>query len=561
MLTELQRWETYEKLEPKLKEQLNTMSKEDKTEAFFAQIGFGTGGMRGILGPGTDRMNVYTVKRAMYAYARMLKEQFINPHVVIGYDNRHMSKEFAYLSAGVLGLENIRVHMFEDITPTPIVSFACKYLNAGGAVMFTASHNPPEYNGMKFYGSSGGQLDSKSAEQVIEKINQSPHYFEIEHLQLKELRKNGLLEMIGTPIHNAYFRELSKLAMYSEKEKLSTKVTFSALHGTTHRFMQRITKEEGYDATFVMKQSFPDPDFSTVDLPNPEYISAFDEAIKVGEMHNSAILLASDPDGDRLGICVQKKDKTYQLLSGNQLGLIYLAYLIENKKVKNPVVVNTMVSSTLATDILKKHKIKHLQTLTGFKYIIEKLRSLKEEETFLLGYEESNGYLFDGFVYDKDALQATFVILEALNYYQSRNQTFLDVLESIYKEFGYVSEETESIVIDGIDGLKIQVKIMEYFRSEYKEFITKEHVCYEDYWKQTKEKNKKVSTLDFPKSNVIRYILEDGSFIAFRPSGTEPKLKVYFSIKGDTLAGAKRLKDNYKTKIMAEIKRIREGLE
>lgn len=561
MASEQRVWETYEGLDPILKEQLQKMTKEEKTEAFFKEIGFGTGGMRGILGPGTDRMNIYTVKRAMYAYAKLLKEQFINPHVVIGYDNRHMSKEFAYITAGVLGLESIRIFMFEDITPTPIVSFACKYLNAGGAVMFTASHNPPSYNGMKFYGSSGGQLDPTSAKKMIEKIDQAPHYFQVKHLEVKELVQSNMLEMIGTNIHNAYFKELFKLASFDESDKRTTKVTFSALHGTTQRFLQRITKEAGYDATYVLSQSYPDPDFSTVELPNPEYFSAFEKAIEVGKKHGSAILLASDPDGDRLGICVKQENGTYILLSGNQLGFIYLDYLIQTKHVENPVVVNTMVSSALATDILKKHHIKHVQTLTGFKYIIDKLISLKEDETFLLGYEESNGYLFDAFVYDKDALQAAFVILEALHYYQSKQESLLDVLNRLYKEYGYVSEETESIVIDGIAGLKIQENIMEYFRSTYKDFILKNQVCYEDYLKQTKVINNETSPLDFQKSNVIRYVLEDGSFIAFRPSGTEPKLKVYFSIKGKSLEIAKQRKDKYKEHIMAEIKRIREELE
>lgn len=558
MLEEMKLWEKHSSLQ----EELKSMSKEEKEEAFHQEISFGTGGMRGILGPGTNRMNIYTVKRAVYAYAMFLKSKFIFPHVVIGYDNRFMSKEFAYLSAGVLGLEGIKVHMFEDIVPTPLVSFACKFLNTGGAIMFTASHNPPNYNGMKFYGPGGGQLDNAGAKEVIDYLQEAPHYFAIQALSLKELLQLGLIEMIGTPIINAYFAKLTTLSVFPDLPKEDFAVTFSALHGTTQKFFLRFAKEQGYDVSFVLEQSFPDPNFATVELPNPEYNEAFKEAEALGKKKDSKLLFASDPDGDRLGVSVQKPNKEYQLLTGNQLGLIYIDYIIKTKDLHDGVIINTIVSSALANDILEKNGIKQYQTLTGFKYIIDQVLQLEKQEKFLLGYEESNGYLFDDFVQDKDAIQAAFVALEAASFYQTQNKSFLDVLDEIYDEYGFVAEETTNITISGVSGLAKQEEIMEYFRKTYSKHIREqEKVIFEDYLNQTITKQKKSRMLDFPKSNVVRFVFEDGSFIALRPSGTEPILKIYFSMKGETLEVANNKKTKYQEDILQRIAKLTEEEE
>ena len=518
-------WIKQENLDPRIEEELLKMTDQEKKEAFTNDMEFGTGGMRGILGAGTNRLNIYIIRKASYGFGLWLKEQSKNPSAVIAYDNRHYSKEFASETAKVFASMGIKAYVCSDLRPTPFLSFAVRELHATGGVMITASHNTKEYNGYKIYDSEGCQLVPRLADQVIEKINAVENVFAI------ETDKNpSFIGGVSEDVDRKYMDMVEEISLRNDDKNI--KVVYTPLHGTGSVFAPKILRELGYDVTCVEEQMVHDPDFSSVSSANPENKQAFDKAIALGKEANADILLANDPDADRLGIAPLHNGE-YVLLTGNQTAAIVLKYLLDNTKVipENSYLFTTIVSSNLPTKIALKNGLKVKEVLTGFKFIGEQAALIEKTGNYFFGFEESYGCLVSDKVRDKDAMQASLMACEACNYYKAQGKTLVDVLYELYEEYGYHIEGLENIVLKGLDGAEKIQKIMDYFRNN--EINISGIKVKEDYKLQTVTgSNKKI---DLPKSNVIKYILDDESWFILRPSGTEPKLKIYFGVNALTM--------------------------
>ena len=539
-------WVKQKDLDPKIEEELLKMTDQEKKEAFTNDMEFGTGGMRGILGAGTNRLNIYIIRKATYGFGMWLKEQSDTPSCVIAYDNRHYSKEFASETAKVLASMGIRAYVCKELRPTPYLSFAVRTLHATGGVMITASHNTKEYNGYKIYDNEGCQLVPKLADQVIENINSVDDIFAI------ETEKNpSLICDVSSDVDSEYIDMVKEISLRNDDKNI--KVVYTPLHGTGSVFAPRILREQGYDVVCVEEQMVHDPDFSSVSSANPENKQAFDKAIELGKSCNADILLANDPDADRLGIAPLHNGQ-YVLLTGNQTAAIILKYLLENTKVipENSYLFTTIVSSTLPSKIAIKNGLKVKEVLTGFKFIGEQAKLIEKTGNYFFGFEESYGCLVSDKVRDKDAMQASLIASEACNYYKSLGKTLVDVLFEIYEEYGYFIEGIENIVLKGLDGAQKIQKIMDYFRNN--EVPIKGITIKEDYKLQKVDGAKK--TIDLPKSNVIKYILEDESWFILRPSGTEPKLKVYFGVKAQTMNLATARLEEIKNNVLEIISKI-----
>ena len=545
-LEKYESWISQKNLDPEILKELKNMSDNDKKEAFTNDMEFGTGGMRGILGAGTNRLNIYIIRKATYGFGLWLKEQSKNPSCVIAYDNRHYSTEFAKETAKVLASMGIKAYVSVDLRPTPYLSFAVRELKATGGVMITASHNTKEYNGYKIYDCEGCQLVPALADKVIENINSIDDIFKI------ETKKNAdLISDVPAYVDTNYVKMVEEISLRNDKKDI--KVVYTPLHGTGSVFAPSILKELGYDVTCVEDQMVHDPDFSSVSSANPENKQAFDKAIELGKKINADILLANDPDADRLGIAPLHKGE-YVLLTGNQTAAIILNYLLENTKEipANSYLFTTIVSSTLPSKIALRHGLKVKEVLTGFKFIGEQAKLIENTGNYFFGFEESYGCLVSDKVRDKDAMQASLIASEACNYYKSKGKTLVDVLNDIYEEYGYFIEGIENIVLKGLDGAQKIQDIMNYFRTN--EIDIKGIKVKEDYKLQKVYGANKI--IDLPKSNVIKYILDDESWFILRPSGTEPKLKVYFGVKADTLALANKRVDEIKESVLGIIKSI-----
>ena len=539
-------WIKQKDLDSKIEEELLKMTDQEKKEAFTNDMEFGTGGMRGILGAGTNRLNIYIIRKASYGFGLWLKAQSNNPSAVIAYDNKHYSKEFANETAKVFASMGIRAFVCKELRPTPYLSFAVRTLNATGGVMITASHNTKEYNGYKIYDSEGCQLVPKLADQVIENINSIDDIFSI------ETEKNpSLINEVGVDVDEKYVEMVKEISLRNDDKNI--KIVYTPLHGTGSVFAPRILRELGYDVLCVDEQMIHDPDFSSVSSANPENKQAFDKAIELGKKCNADILLANDPDADRLGIAPLHNGE-YVLLTGNQTAAIILKYLLENTKQipENSYLFTTIVSSNLPTKIALKNGLKVKEVLTGFKFIGEQAKLIEKTGNYFFGFEESYGCLVSDKVRDKDAMQASLIASEACNYYKAQGKTLVDVLYEIYEEYGYHIEGIENIVLKGLDGAKKIQEIMDYFR--YNDVNIKGIVIKEDYKLQTVVGAKKV--IDLPKSNVIKYILDDESWFILRPSGTEPKLKVYFGVKALTMNLATARLDQIKKDVLEVISKI-----
>ena len=532
MIQDIKRWKEYSLLNNDLKKELNDMNDEQLNDAFYTELTFGTGGMRGILGPGTNRMNIYTIRRANYGYGKyILMEKEKQHSVVIAYDCRRNSLTFAKESARVLATMGIKVFLFPKITPTPELSFAVRHLKTSGGIVVTASHNPPEYNGYKIYDNSGCQLVPDLADIVIKEIEKAPDYFDIKVEEYDVLVKKGLIEVLDTEIDDEYLKKVKSISLNNDMNKKHFKVVFTSLHGTSSVLGQRLLKEMGYNYIPVKEQMIADANFSTVKSPNPENGEAFTLAIKYAKENNADICVATDPDADRVGLAVLHKGE-YVLLTGNQTGPILIKYLAENRKLSgNNVLFNTIVTSPLGAMVAKKYGIETVSTLTGFKCNGEQSRLLEGTgKKFFFGYEESYGYVASDFVRDKDSLQALLLCSEAACYYKNMGKTLVDVLNDIYEEFGYYQEKLVNINLAGEEGAKKIKRILDYFRNEINFTIGSLHaIAKEDYLLQKRYEGEDVSKISLPKSNVIKYFLEDGSWFVLRPSGTEPKMKIYIS--------------------------------
>jgi len=552
--TEYRKWLDYKDLDAKLKDELLSSSEKDLEDMFYTTLSFGTGGMRGILGPGINRLNIYTIRRANNGLGQYLINTYESKDllrgVVIAHDNRYMSKEFARESAKVLGAYGIKSYLFTDLRPTPELSFAVRHLNALAGIVVTASHNPPNYNGYKIYDEYGCQYTPRYADVIVDYVNKTGDIFEIKTLNLKELEKNKLIEYIDEEIDKAYLDLVKSVTINKDLPK-PLKIVFTPLHGTSGYLGKRLMEEEGYIIYPVEEQMVNDPNFPTVKLPNPEEKSAFEYAIKLGHKKAADLLIATDPDADRLGIAVWHKED-YILLNGNQTGALLIYYILNEKQKKGilpdkGVVFNTIVTSDLGAKIARSFGMDVISTLTGFKFIGEQARYLeKEDREFIFGYEESYGYVINDGVRDKDSLQAILMISEAANYYLTKeSKTLYDKLLEIYEEYGYYLEGLKNIHLLGKEGQEQISRIMDYFRNNPPEIINSRPIVkIEDFLLSERYVKGKIETIDLDKSNVLKYYLDDESWFVLRPSGTEPKLKIYAGVIGDTLANSHELVDS-----------------
>ena len=529
----LNKWMNSSTLDSELKKELESLNEEELFDAFYCDLEFGTGGMRGVIGAGTNRMNIYMLRSANFGFGKYLLVNTKHPTCVIAYDSRRKSLDFAKESARVLATMGIKVYLFDKITPTPELSFAVRFLKATGGIVVTASHNPAKYNGYKIYDETGCQLVPDKAEIVINNIKDAPDSLTMELMPYDELVKNGLIEIIGDEIDKEYLKAVKSVALHLDQNKDNFKVVFTSLHGTSAYLGQKLLAEVGFNFIPVKEQMIPDSEFRTVPLPNPEDKNAFTLAIKYAKENNADICIATDPDADRVGLAVKDKDD-YVLLNGNQTGALLINYLCEEKKIKKTgVVFNTIVTSPLGAVIAKNHGMETFSTLTGFKYIGEQATLLEnnKEKEFYFGYEESYGYVVKDFVRDKDSLQALLLCSDMACFYKNHGKTLLEVLDEIYKKYDYYVEDLVNIALTGKAGAEKIKRVLDFFRYHELNNDLLKPVVKEDYELRvrTNYQTHETSPLTLPKSNVVKYFLDVDSFFVLRPSGTEPKMKVYIS--------------------------------
>ncbi|TPV39173.1 phospho-sugar mutase [Bacillus dicomae] len=556
---EFSRWLSYAELDAELKEQLENMKQDEKKieDSFYKNLEFGTGGMRGELGAGTNRLNVYTVRKATQGLAKFIEklgEEAKKRGVVVAYDSRHKSPEFAMEVAATLGAHGITTYVFESLRPTPVLSFAVRHLHTVSGIVLTASHNPPEYNGYKVYGEDGGQLPPKEADELISYVNAVEDELTVEVADVEQLKADGLLHIIGQEVDDAYAAELNNVIINKEmvqKVGKDLKIVFTPLHGTSNISVRRGLEEVGFtDVTVVKEQELPDPNFSTVKSPNPEEHAAFEYAIRDGEKVGADVLIATDPDADRLGVAVRNHDGEFQVLTGNQTGALMLDYLLSQKKEngtlpENGVVLKTIVTSEIGRTIAKAYGLDTVDTLTGFKFIGEKIKQYEEsgQYEFQFGYEESYGYLIRPFCRDKDAVQSVLFACEVAAYYKSQGKTLYDGLLEVFEKYGFFREDLVSLTLKGKDGAEQIQEMMATFRENPpKEVAGLTVVAVEDYKASiiTSLQDGNKEEIHLPKSNVLKYQLEDGSWFCLRPSGTEPKIKFYFGVQDNSLQNSEQ---------------------
>ncbi len=544
-------------LEPSLKKELDSMDEKALYDAFGADISFGTAGLRGIIGVGTNRMNIYIVKKTTLGFFNYMVKRYpdaLERGVAIAYDCRRKSKEFARASAEVLSSFGMKVYLFSDLRPTPELSFAVRSLKCVGGIMITASHNPPQYNGYKVYDDAGCQLIPEYADMVTKEIENVKDMFNIQG------SKNAEIKIIDKEIDDKYLSQVKSIAV-NDVKKDNIKIVYTPLHGTGLVHMEHLLKDCGYKYVYPVKeQMVADSEFSTLKLPNPEEPSAFELSLKLGKEIDADILIATDPDADRMGIAAKDNNGEYQLLTGNQTGAILLNYLALNKKHdKNSYVYNTIVTSNIAKAICEKHNLTLVQTLTGFKYIGEQAALLEgTNKSFFFGYEESYGCVVSPFVRDKDSFQATLLLCEVASYYKERGKTLVNVLDEIYEEYGYYLEDVENIALAGLEGSEKIKRIMAHFQnSDFKEMAGKKIIRIEDYDKSVAKENEKLEPITLPKSLVLRYIFSDGGYFALRPSGTEPKLKIYIAICGKNKKDAQEFIEKLRKELLTIVNNIK----
>lgn len=540
------KWEKFEGLEDYLKTQLENFSEKEKEEAFYAPLEFGTAGMRGIVGPGINRMNIYTVRQATEGLARLIEtygEEAKKRGVAIAHDSRHFSPEFALESAKVLVKHGIKAYVFEDLRPTPELSYAVRHLYTFAGIMITASHNPAAYNGYKVYGEDGGQMPPKDADALTEFVRQVENPLAVDVVTKEELEQSALFEWIGEAVDAAYLEEIKSVsvnpALLSNTKDLS--VVYTPLHGTGLMLTKRALDQAGFTGLQVVsEQAVPDGDFTTVKSPNPEEAGAFEYAIRLGEETKADVLLATDPDADRMGAAVRQPDGTYQVITGNQIAAILLDYLLfAHQKAgtlpTNAAAVKSIVSSELPTVIAEHYGAKMVNVLTGFKFIAEQIKNYEETNahTFMFGFEESYGYLVQPFVRDKDAIQAVLLLTEVAAHFKSEGKTLYDGLQALYEKYGYFLEKTISVTVQGLEGPAKIKALLDGLRKEVPSNFggIKVALAQDFAVNQQVDAEGIVSEIGLPTSNVLKYILEDGSWIAVRPSGTEPKIKFYMGVK------------------------------
>ena len=564
-----QKWLDFAGLPDYLREELLAMDEKTKEDAFYTNLEFGTAGMRGVIGAGTNRINVYVVRQATEGLAKLIEtkgEDVKKRGVAIAYDSRHFSPEFAFESAQVLAKHGIKAYVFESLRPTPELSFAVRHLGTFAGIMVTASHNPAPFNGYKVYGEDGGQMPPADADALTDFIRAIDDPFAIELADLEESKASGLIEVIGENVDAEYLKEGKDVNINQkliDEYGKDMKIVYTPLHGTGEMLARRALAQAGFESVQVVEaQAVPDPDFSTVKSPNPENQEAFALAEELGRKVDADVLVATDPDADRLGVEIRQADGSYRNLSGNQIGAIIAKYILEAHKTagtlpKNAALAKSIVSTELVTKIAESYGAKMFNVLTGFKFIAEKIQEFEEKHnhTYMFGFEESFGYLIKPFVRDKDAVQAVLIVAEIAAYYRSRGLTLADGIEEIYKEYGYFAEKTISVTLSGVDGAAEIKKIMDKFRDNAPvQFNSTDVIKTEDFLAQTATSAAGVEKLTTPPSNVLKYTLADDSWIAVRPSGTEPKIKFYFATVGNDLTDAEAKIANIEKEINAFVK-------
>lgn len=567
-------WFEYPQLDFELKkelEEINNNSNEIE-DRFYKDLEFGTGGLRGVIGVGTYRMNIYTVRKATQGLANFIKSTDVGNHkVVIAYDSRYKSQDFAQAAALVLAENGIKTYVFNKLTPTPLLSFAVRELQADAGIVITASHNPKEYNGYKVYGSDGGQITDKIANAITAEINKIDDELRVEFMDKVEAEEKGLLNWLDDEVLNSYLEKTKDLVLRPDiinKVSDEFKIVYTPLHGTGNIPVTRLLKEVGFkNVVVVPEQAEPDPDFSTVKYPNPEEHAAFILAINLADGINADIVMGTDPDADRMGVAVKDKAGEYIILTGNQLGALMIDYILKMRKYKNTipangVIVKTIVTSGLGVRIAEKYGVGYIDVLTGFKYIGEKIKEFHQNRshTFLFGYEESYGFLIGDYVRDKDAIQACLIAAEIAAYYKLQGISLLDRLNQLFEEFGFYREDLISITLEGIEGQEKINRVLEDMRKESpREIAGKKVVVASDYLNEItiNPVTGETKPTGLPRANVLHYTLEDGAWFCIRPSGTEPKLKIYFSVVGESMAEAEekltRLKNEVKAKVEKNI--------
>lgn len=545
------RWASCSMLDAELRKQMDSMQDNETLleECFYKNIDFGTGGMRGEMGPGPNRINRYTVRKATLGLVHYLVDQYpidYTTSVVIAYDSRRHSQDFAYEAAVVLGSRQIRVYLFDSLCPTPLLSYAVRHLQASMGIVITASHNPPIYNGYKVYGPDGAQITLKAAEQLMARIQEVDDELAIETMDASLLQQQGWIRLIGSEILNSYLNRLQNLR-YADtlKQPCSepVRVVFTPLHGTTQQVITRGLQSLDYiHLTCVKEQMDPDPNFSHAPSVNPEEEHAYSLAIRYAKEACADFIIVTDPDGDRLGVAVKASDATYPILTGNQIGALLLDYILEQRKAKgqlpeNSVMIKTIVTSELGRVIAKHYGVQTVEVLTGFKYIGEKIGEYEAsgDHHFLFGYEESNGYLIGDFVRDKDAVQAALILTELCASLKAQGKTLYGALDALYQRYGCYVEDLHSLTCKGLDGMKQMEAILSSLRehpparlADCRVIAIEDYLCGE----RTELASGQKVPLSLPSSNVVKLLLEKDGWLCVRPSGTEPKIKLYVGAKG-----------------------------
>ncbi len=549
-------WNKRPDLAPEVREDLDKIANDNEAleDAFYTPMEFGTAGMRGLIGAGINRMNIYTVRQATEGLARFmdtLDEETKLRGVAISYDSRHMSQEFAFEAARVLGAHGIPSFVFESLRPTPELSFTVRHLHAYAGIMITASHNPKQYNGYKIYGEDGAQMPPKESDMITNYIREVDDLFAVEVADKDALINDNTLQVIGSEVDEVYLENAKEVTIDRElvaEEGKTMKLVFTPLHGTGGMLGEKALRQAGFeDFTMVPEQAMPDPEFPTVEHPNPEFTEAFDLAIKLGKSQKADLLGAVAPDADRLGAAVRQPDGEYELLTGNQIAALMLNYILTARKKAgnlpaNGALVKSIVSSEFAAKVAADFGIETINVLTGFKFIAEQIQHFEEtnEHSFMLGFEESYGYLIRPFVRDKDAIQSLVLLAEVAAFYKKQGKNLYDGLQELFEKYGYFAEKTIALTFDGIEGAQEIKDLMAKFRQELPtDFAGYKVIAAEDYQASSRQDAEgNVTTINLPKSNVLKYFLEDGTWIAVRPSGTEPKIKFYIGTQGTSEADA-----------------------
>lgn len=553
---EYEKWLNDDCFDVQTKEELKAIAGNDREieERFYKSLEFGTGGLRGILGAGTNRMNIYTVRAATQGLANFILKQggkCKDMGVVIAHDSRRLSPEFALNTALVLNGNGIKAYLFDELRPTPELSFAVRKLGCIAGIVITASHNPPEYNGYKAYWSDGAQIPYPKDEQIIDEVSLITDFSKIKVADKDEMLKSGMLTILGHDVDDEFIACVKGQSINPniiKKVADDFKIVYTPLHGTGNKPVRRALAEAGFKNVYVVpEQEMPDSNFTTVSYPNPEDPKAFTLALKLADEVDADIIIATDPDADRMGTVV-KNNGEYVFLTGNMTGVLLAEYILSQRKLnntlpKNAAVISTIVSTNMTGEIAKAQCVDYSEVLTGFKYIGEKIKQFEENgsNSFVFGFEESYGYLSGTYARDKDAVVATLLICEAAAYYKTQGMSLYDGLQEIYKKYGYYKETTQSITLKGIDGIANMKKIMSGLRNNPPDKVNGQDVLeFRDYnaQKTTDLKTGKTSSTGLPVSDVLYFVLSDESWFCVRPSGTEPKIKVYFGVKGETQQGA-----------------------